>query len=480
MTERAAQSWLSSHNGFIPALDVHQRQAFETLENPAKNLADLAEVITLDPGMSVSLYQQVNSQLQNSGKQPVESVHGALAQLGVSAIFDLVLQHRTVSETIPDQALQRAYHQLMSRIYHLRAQLDQFISIQGIRRLNETRGAALLHNIAEFYACLFDYPGYRQYQANYRSLGAEVNSARPVFGFSFRELGRVLCRQLYLPPLVFETLEDTSKTDRRIRVIQFAADISHQAETGWYHAAMRATQEVCADYLNQSIDGFEKLLQQTAIESARRCPIDDVMPAAARLIMLPEPKFTAKPELPDSAEDSGKDRNYKIRLRNLFKSGEVNQSQVIDLMLTHLEDDLQMSRVVLMVLSLDGSKLGTQASKGIKQHSLINKLIIDSNENKLFSSLLNRPLGLWVESVNYSTYEALLPQNFKTSVLTENFFLMSLFSAAKPIGLIFCDRAQAVSTLDRSVYIRFKAAILLTTRALSYLANQEAAKKGMT
>ena len=56
MTEQAARSWLSSHHEIVPALEIFHRQALETLEDHTKTIRDLADIISLDPGMSVSLY----------------------------------------------------------------------------------------------------------------------------------------------------------------------------------------------------------------------------------------------------------------------------------------------------------------------------------------------------------------------------------------------------------------------------------------
>ena len=78
MSEQAARNWLSSHHDIIPSLEVHHRQALEILEDQTRTVRELADVIALDPGMSVSLYQEVNGKLHRVGKQFVDSVHSAL------------------------------------------------------------------------------------------------------------------------------------------------------------------------------------------------------------------------------------------------------------------------------------------------------------------------------------------------------------------------------------------------------------------
>ncbi len=141
----------------LPTIPETLTRILKLLEDPNSGARDLAEVIVLDPGMSVTLYHEVSGKLNHGDKQVVDSVHAALSLLGDSAIADLVMQHKVLDETHPDALRRQSYHQLMSRTYHLLAQLDNFVSIQGIRAVNEIRSAALLHNIGEFCACLFDH-----------------------------------------------------------------------------------------------------------------------------------------------------------------------------------------------------------------------------------------------------------------------------------------------------------------------------------
>ncbi len=467
MSEQAARSWLSSHHDIIPALEIYHRQALETLENHTRTVRDLADIVALDPGMSVSLYHEVNSGRGQSGKHPVDSVHTALGLLGDSKIADLIMQHKVLERTEADAARRQSYHQLMSRTLHLLAQLDYFSSFQGIRAINEIRSAGLLHNIGEFCACLFDHERYRKYEENFHANGSDVNSARAIFGFDFHELGRVYAEKSYLPELVTESLDENVPAGRKARLIQLAADVSHQAEAGWYHSAMKATEEVCAEFLNQSQTGFDKRLQQVAIEAARQLPFRDVMPAAARLIMLPDSGRTAKP--PPKLEPEPEAVDFEKRVRALLQTQRPTQAQVLDLLLRHLHDDIHLSRVALLLLSPDGSKLGARAGKGIDQHSPIRTLVINLDKASLIKSILDKPQALWVETDNYRKYEAALPEKFKAAFLHESFFLMSMHVGKRPVGLVYSDRFNAVNPLDKLSYVKFKSAILLASKALAYL-----------
>jgi hypothetical protein len=478
MTESAARTWLSSHHDIIPALEVLHARALEILEDHTKTLRDLAEVIVLDPGMSVSLYHEVNNQLVQGNKQSVDSVHAALSLLGDGKIADLVMQHKVLGETHPDALRRQAYHQLMSRTYHLLAQLESFVSIQGIRAINEIRSAALMHNIGEFCACLFDHERYQRYQQKFRQLGIDANAAKEVFSFDFHELGRIYAEKSYLPALVTESLDENIPAGRKARLIQLAADVSHQAEIGWYHSAMKATEEVCAAYLNQSLEGFDRQLQQVAIACARKSPFDDVLPAASRLIMLPDLEQTDKPAVQLELKTDPGGQEFEHRIKALLRTQNPTQAQLLDLLLGHLHDDLHLTRVALMLLSRDHSKLGTRAGKGIDEHSPVRTLVLDIGNASVLKSLMSKSQALWVEPENYSSYEAALPARFKSAFLHESFFLMSLHVNTNPVGLIYADRSLGVNKLDKVTYIRFKSAILLTSKALTYLGKMKQPASG--
>ncbi len=469
MTEATARTWLSSHHDIIPALEVHHRRALDLLEDHTKTLRDLAETIALDPGMTVSLYHEVNNKLIDGNKQSVDSVHAALSLLGDGKIADLVMQHKVLDETHPDALRRQSYHQLMSRTYHLLAQLESFVSIQGIRAINEIRSAALLHNIGEFCACLFDHDRYQLYQQKFCDLGIDANSAKQVFNFDFHELGRVYAEKSYLPALVTESLDENIPAGRKARLIQLAADVSHQAEVGWYHSAMKATEEVCAAYLNQSLEGFDRKLQQVAIDCARNSPFDDVLPSASRLIMLPDLERPARPAIKLEHKTDPGGQEFEHRVKALLRTQNPTQAQLLDLLLGHLHDDLHLTRVALMLLSRDHRKLGTRAGKGIDEHSPIRTLVIDISNASALKSLMSKSQALWVESERYCDYEAALPSKFKSAFLHESFYLMSLHVKAKPVGLIYADRSLGVNKLDKVTYVKFKSAILLTSKALTYL-----------
>ena len=97
------------------------------------------------------------------------------------------------------------------------------------------------------------------------------------------------------------------------------------------------------------------------------------------------------------------------------------------------------------------------------------KLKMNVSQSGVIKNIITKPQSLWVKSANFKKYEPLLPGNFRASCQSENFFLMSLFIGKKPIGMIFCDSTKK---LDETMYQSFKSSLLLTGKALTYLAER--------
>ena len=473
MSEGTARTWLSQHHDIIPALEIHHRRALQLLRDRSGTLRDLADVIALDPGMSLSLYHELNGSLRGGRQQHADSVHDALSLLGDSAIADLVMQHRVLNETHPDALLRQSFQQLMSRSYHLLAQLDGFVKITGTTTINEIRSAALLHNIGEYCACLFDHERYQIFREKYRNTGSDANSARAVYGFDFHQLGRVYAEKASLPPLVAESLDEHVPAGQAACLIQLAADISHQAEIGWYHSAIRATEEICATYLEQPLEAFQRHLHRVALACARRSPFDDVLPAASRLIMLPDLERPAgKPHGLEIKADHEADK-FESRIKTLLRTHKPTPAQLLDLLLDHLHDDLHLTRVALLLISRDHDKLGTRAARGIDEDSPIRTLVIDIGEDGLPRSMLGATQALWVKPDTYPEFSKALPARFRTAFLHESFLLMPLHLAGRPIGMIYADRSFGVNPLDMTAHAGFESAIRLAGKVLAYLARSK-------
>lgn len=470
MSLEAAKTWLSSHDEAIPAFDRFHDRVIELLNQDVAPLSDIADVIMLDPGMSTLLLQSVNAKLKKSNRPGIETVHTAMGHLGKPAIATLLSRHKKLSDACTHKAALNTYRQLLCQGYHALAQLDTFANMQGIKTADNMRAAILLYNLGELQICLFDPDSYQQFRNQLKVDVKDKDPAMDTFGFNFIQLGKLLAQKWVLPELVAESFESSNNTGRKSRLIQLAAEIANQAEIGWYQPSMISAQKHCADYLNIGLEEARQSVQNTAILAARSSPIDEVFSAAARLILLPDVKPVAKPK---PAAPAAKKVTRKVSLTEqivaLLKSSKANQSNILSLLLRGLQNDVNFSCVVLMLLSSDKSRLITKIGKGLEDDSAFNKLQIEVAHSGIFKSLLLKPQALCIDASNFKKYETVLPGKFKATCLCDNFVLMSVFIGNKPIGLVYCDRQHTKNPVDNASYREFKSSVMMASKALTYL-----------
>lgn len=475
MSDSAAKTWLSSHKKPVPALDIFHQKALETLKSKTASLSDLADIISLDPGMSITLFEKMNAK-RNGRKRPrLDSVHNLLGLMGIPAVTDFVNQCKTMQHSELSNDVHQAYHQLMSRNSHLVHQSAQLIELQGMDNTHEIQAAAMLHNAGEIYACLFDFQKYQMYQQSYLSNKVAAESAESIFGFNFAELGQLLSHELHLPDLAREAQQQSKNINRKARTLQLAAEITQHAETGWNHDAFTQSLKSGAEYLDYPVASLRKKVLSTALEAALDFPIADVFPAIGKAILLPtvekpKPKSIPKPApATQKQEPVPSSPPFSDKVKSLIRLPTATQTGIIELLVKELAEELQLSRVVLMLLSKDSAVLSTRISKGLGTESPLLKLQVKISQGGLIKNLITKPQSLWVKSANFKKYEPFLPGNFRASCQSENFFLMSLFIGEKPIGMIFCDTTKK---LDETLYKTFKSNLLLTGKALTFLSQR--------
>jgi len=472
MSEKAAKDWLSSHQDDLPALDDYHGRTIEMLQLGIASMAEIGDVAMLDPGMNCLLLHTVNSKLKQRNRPAIDTVHTAVGHLGKPAISKLLNEQSTLSDICKDTRVQQNYRQLLCKTYHALEQMTVLAQLQGIHAIDDMRSAMLLRNIGELYVCLFDADRYQQHNQQVRQ--KKNLQAGNTFDFSFTELGRQLAKKYVLPELVAESFDNDKKTGLKARIIHLAADIADQAELGWQHQGILDARKNCADFLDLKPQDALRHMLEACLLAARHSPIDNVLPAAARLIMLPDVEKPAKPRVASQAKKpAAQAMPLSQRLKAIVNLPNPTQSQVLGLLLKGLHEDLKFSRVTLMLMSKDHKQIVTRAGKGIPADSPFLKLSLDVVQSGLLKSLLEKPQALSVNATSYRKYEPLLPGKFKASCLCNSFVLMSFFIGNKPVGLVYADRSKGTHEIDSASYQEFKASVITTGKILTYLAKQK-------
>lgn len=163
MSEDAAADWLNNHPGIIPGYDDYHLKVSGMLEEAVASMTEIADIIMLDPGLSIALLQTVNERLESRGRPFIETVQIAMGHLGKPTISDLINKHPTLGDFCSDAATINRYRQLLSQNHHALAQAEGFARTQGMNMADDLRAASLLHNLGEIYTCLLDPEKYRFY-----------------------------------------------------------------------------------------------------------------------------------------------------------------------------------------------------------------------------------------------------------------------------------------------------------------------------
>ncbi len=466
MSEKAVKNWLETHSERIPAFDLYRHQIIEVLQEGVASLAEIADIIMLDPGLSTILLRKVNAKLSSSRRPYIDTVHTAIGYLGKQAITSLVNDCQPLSDKCSEPSAIDHYRQLLSQNYHALAQLDGFLKIQGINTVDDIRGAMLLHNLAEMYTCLFDFKKYHEYKQRLRYDPNKTNHATDVFDFEFNQLNIHLGQHWHLPELLNESFKTTENISRKARLIQLSGAVARQAESGWYHQTMQKVIQECAKFLDLSEQETRQQIISVALQDAREAKVSDVFPAASRLILLPD---HAKPTPVKKPIAQSLGNSLKI----LLKSKSSSQLQIISALLTSLHEQATFTRVVVMLLTDDKTMLATMAGKGLSPESPFRKLQLEVARSGLFKSMLIKPQAIHINASSIRQHEASLPGKFKATCLCNDFAMMSIFVGDKPLGIVYCDCSGSDDGIDKARYHMFKTDTMLTSKALTFLAKRD-------
>ncbi len=477
MSAKAIQNWLTNHDGVIPAYDQFHDQVTKLIEQGIASLGEITENIMLDPGLATAILHQVNSKLKKSRRPGVDTLHTAVGHLGKPAVANLVSQHEKLNDIDSPSTCSDHFRQLLNQNYHALKQLDLFARMQGISTVKDMRMAVLLHNLGEIYVSLQDPDIYHQYKNLASTSKDSVKAAIEVFGFNFTQLSRTLAFNWALPELLIESLDESKNAGRKARLVQLAAEIARQAESGWYHKSMYTTQRQCADFLDCNVQEITSSIHGTAIEASQTSPFSDVISPAERLILLPDlilQKSSKQQAKPSAITKVSKSTPLPEQIKALLKDPATNQSTVLGLLLSGLQKDAGFSCVALMLLSGDKNRLETKAGKGLNSNPAFSRLKLDIKHSGLIKSLLQKPQALFINNGNYKKYQSLLPGQLKAASMCDSFVMMSIFIGNNPIGLVYCDRQKIERPVDAASYNIFKSSVMMTSKALTFLAKRNA------
>lgn len=490
MSQQAADQWAKKYLKPIPAIPTYKNQALALTTQEGFDKSELSQIIAKDPGFSSQIFQRVNSKRKDSKRDYLESIQSALSLMGDQAITDFIEKYDTLDDLRSSFASVDDYLILVTRAHHAAAHSTLWAKRRNSQSIKEIGIASTLYDLAEYALCLFDHEKYQTYKNSLSDIQSINIISEKIWGFNLSHLSRTLCNHLYLPDLIKEAFGFLDNAGIRTQGIKLANQLVKQADYNWYDQSMQDCLIKIADHNQLSLTKTIDLVHQVSIESARHIDFDYKFHSAANLVQHAPMQRLELSKTQSSSEQTLLETNQNTKnntepnrsknslahllqsIKQVAQSSSSSQAVLLTTLLNGLHQYLEIQRIALLLLNKDRSQLNTRLHSGLQADSKLLKISLMTAQSGLFKKLLEKPQAVWINQQNFKKYEKALPGMFKSCSLSDDFFLMSLFSGNKPVGIVYCDN-QSSKSLSEQQFAQFKQAIILTSKAMLLIAQRQ-------
>ncbi len=474
---------------------------------------DFADILRFGPGMTIEVFRSLR-RLKEPPKQPIETLPHAIAMLGLEPLQMATLRMPSI-ERLPEAAipgLRLCFSRAIQSAYfaHRWAEIKKLSNPEAIAL------AALVDECAEM-ALWANAPEQMLAINRLRAKGSTSNDAAlQVLGVPLNRISLKLAEYWFLPPLTIQSLSYNVYEARPLCVV-LATNFTRTIDTQWDNPKSALLLELIHEYLNLKPEKLICLLHQQAagiaqdaqftglpmaihhlpfitenatikavetktapprlvkkrpeISATKVAPVpvkppkteepkpkptpkpDKVKPVASPA-PAPTPPPEPKPEKPEIATDAGKTEAPP-------KAKPVAEPAAQPELFIRNMDQL---------LGFLHRKIGLQRCMFARQDSegmlVCEQLVGDETDalqgfshpirGTLFTALMQKPNGLWLNSGNRHRYKALIPKDAGDWAANDS-FMMALFCHDTPVGLIYADNQG--TDMNEKDFLRFTTAI---------------------
>ena len=237
------ESWVEFLTGAdLPVLKQTARDLAALHEDQNRLSArGVAQVIAVDPMMTVKLLRYLQQHKRRSQTSEVALVEQALIMLGVEAFFAKIPASPTVQDMLKGQmdALVHLLHSVHRAHRASEYAYDWAVRLSDLH-YEEVRIAALLHDLAEILMWCFapgDMMKIRALQQQDKSLRSRT-AQEQVLGFALADLQKTLVQKWDLPELLLTLMDDENAQKPRVRNVTLAVNLARHSANGWDDAAL--------------------------------------------------------------------------------------------------------------------------------------------------------------------------------------------------------------------------------------------------
>lgn len=498
MANDKAHSWIEHNVKPIPSLPFYLAKAKELISNPGFDKTELSLIIASDPGLSIQLFDQANSKRKGTSRDYIESAQSALSLMGDSAVEHYINQSTSLDQLDLSTHCIDDFSQMVARSHQAAKHAKIWAEKRKSQGVKEISIATRLYDIAEYSLCLFEHSTYKKYYQKNLIEYSPDQYCNELLGFSLHDLSIQLCDHFHLPQLVVEAHTTDEVAGIRTQGIQLATKLVHLADGSWFSDAMNECIEKISDHCQISVDKAATQVHLSCIESVRELDFEVNFHNAINLVQYPsseretkhqpirQPEPTAvktiqEPDQKSQLTESITGANPLTKLFNLIKqiakNPQSSQGVLLNSLLKGLNESLQTTRSALFLISKDHSKLATRLHNGLEEGAPLLKFDINKQHSGLLKILIEKPQAIWINPKNIQKYDPLIPGLLKSCVLSNDYFMMSLFSGDKAIGIIFCDAQHSKNKLTKEQFNGFKKAIGLSAKAMQLMAQRTSKAK---
>ncbi|MCG8428603.1 MAG: hypothetical protein MI754_14715, partial [Chromatiales bacterium] len=120
-----------------------------------------------------------------------------------------------------------------------------------------------------------------------------------------------------------------------------------------------------------------------------------------------------------------------------------------------LHDITGLERIMFAMITPDRKAVRSRIVVGAADDANLKKLEINLEQKHLFSILVSKQQGFWLNRDNHQKYAALIPKEVHNHLNSESFFASSLYVRNKPLGILYADCSNP-NELDRNKFSQFK------------------------
>jgi len=429
--------------GTIPAPILQTTvQKIKTLINsPTSNYLSLAPVIQQDTGFSLQVLRAVNLNLSDN-RDPIVDVAQAIPLLGMTWLETKISRLPQVEKKYPE-VVQRGLYDCYSRAQYASQYAAYWARLRNDPEPNELATAALLEHISEIMLWLHD-PDIAQKAAVLPSYGLERNkSSRLFLRSTIEDLNISLIQRWNLPRIM---------PSARQRGIALAYGVSKASTQGWHSKDFLNIMQQATKHVNKESGTVASGLHRVAAETARALQDYTLPTPVPEMLYIPTPKLEeeAKAETSSTNESSS-----EIHQKDTGLPTNTTLQELISRTMQEMHSTAGLQRTAFLMLNQEKTQLQTIIVQEIN-HSNINKFTIDASSSNLFGLLLKQPHAIWVHQETLKKYAQLIPKKAINTLNTQDFFIQSIFSGKKPIGLMFADNGSDGGKLDATSYDGFQ------------------------